>query len=666
MTETTPFDPDAILRAAIALQNAGRLPDAAELYRELVRHYPEHLQLLNVLGTLELQMGEAKKCILLLGRSLGFNPNQPGVLFNRGLGLIALGCFDEALDSFEKSTALDPSDADVWRKLADVQIRMGKSGAALESFTRVIALQPQAAAYYDRGTVLLHLSHPVEALTDFAKALELRPDYVEAHVNSGIALMRLNRLDNALAAFDAAIGYMGSCAAAHLNRGHVLEKLGRRQDALQAYDKAAILDPSDASAHYNRACLLVGAKLYEEALVALDTAIRLEPRHSEAYNNRGNVLIALGRLEDALASLDRAIALNPKNAEAYTNRGNVLRELNRPEESVVSYDKALAIIPDYAEALANKAISLLQLGDFINGWKLYEARWKCEIPKRAFLNFSEETLQRFNRTAWLGQENISGRTLIVHAEQGLGDTIQFCRYLPLLKMYGAQVLFEVPEVLHGLVAGLNAGVELLGPKSSLPDFDWHTPLMSLPLIFGTELHSIPAEIPYLSVDPAKAAHWRQKLGVKNVPRIGLAWSGNPEHTNDRNRSMALLQLAPLLALPFEFHALQKEIRPSDARHLADLPMLQTHRTELEDFTDTAALIGEMDLVISVDTSVAHLAGALGKPVWLMLPHVAEWRWLIGREDTPWYPTARLYRQEKRGDWASLIQSIGAALQSATF
>lgn len=664
MTESTPFDPDAILRAAIALQNAGRLPDAAELYRELVRHYPEHLQLLNVLGTLELQMGQAKKCILLLGRSLGFNPNQPGVLFNRGLGLVALGCLDEALDSFEKSAALDPSDADVWRKMADVQMRMGKAGEALESFTHVIALQPQATAYYDRGTVLLHLSHPIEALKDFGKALELRPDYVEAHVNSGISLMQLERLDNALSAFDMAIGYMESCAPAHLNRGQVLEKLGRRQEALQAYDKAAIFDPADAAAHYNRASLLVEAKLYDEALSALDTAIRLEPRHSEAYNNRGNVLIALGRLEDALASLDRAIALNPKNAEAYTNRGNVLRELNRPEESVSSYDKALAIIPDYAEALANKAISLLQLGDFLNGWKLYEARWKCEIPKRAFLNFSEETLQRFNRTAWLGQENIAGRTLIVHAEQGLGDTIQFCRYLPLLKAYGARVLFEVPEVLHGLIATLRADIELLGPKSALPDFDWHTPLMSLPLIFGTEPHSIPAETPYLSVDPAKAAHWHHKLGAKTKPRIGLAWSGNPEHTNDKNRSMPLLQLAPLLSLPLEFHALQKEIRPSDARHLADLPVLHTHRSELEDFTDTAALIGEMDLVLSVDTSVAHLAGALGKPVWLMLTQVAEWRWLIGREDTPWYPTARLFRQETRGDWAALLQTVGAALQAA--
>ncbi|MGB8603414.1 MAG: tetratricopeptide repeat protein [Rhizomicrobium sp.] len=667
MTDTNQSGPDAVLRAAVALQNAGRLPEAANLYRELVRQFPQHLQLLNVLGTLELQMGEAKKCVLLLGRSLGFNPNQPGVLFNRGLGLMGLGCLDEAMDSFEKAVALDPSDIDVWRKLADVQARLGKIMPSLESFSRIIAMQPQSpAGYYDRGTILLRLGRPAEALADFDRALKIRPDYLEAHVNRGTALMNRGRLEESLAAFDAAIALVQGCAPAHLNRGRVLEKLGRGQDALTAYDTAALLDPNDAAAHYNRACLLVGNREYEEALAALDKAVALEPRHGEAYNNRGNVLISLGRLEDALASLDRAIALNPKNAEAYTNRGNVLRELARPDEALASYDRAIALSPDYAEAQANKSISLLQAGNFAEGFKLYEYRWKCEVPRRAFLNFSASMVRHFDQSAWLGREDIAGKTLLVHAEQGLGDSIQFCRYIPLLKKTGARLLFEVPDALRSLMGSLKTDAELVGPGSVLPPFDWHTPLMSLPLIFGTKLDTVPADVPYLAADKAKTILWRRMLGEKQRPRIGLAWSGNPEHTNDHNRSIPLEILAPLLRLPFSFYALQKDIRPADARLLAAMPELKVQRARLDDFSDTAALVEQMDLVISVDTSVAHLAGALGKPVWLMLTAVAEWRWLVGRDDSPWYPSARLLRQENRGDWPGLIQTIADRLMQGDF
>lgn len=658
------LNPDAMLQQAVRLHNAGELTGAADIYRQLLRQFPSHVQLLNVLGTLELQRGEAKKCVLLLGRSLGLSPEQPLVLVNRAVALQLLGRVDEALEALGKAVALDAENADAWHKRAGLLVATGHTEEALICYGRVLALQPQnAAACYDRGTVRLHQGQLIEAVADFDRALAVDPAYLHARINRGSALLDLGRSAEALADFDRALSQEETCAEAHLNRGRVLEKLERGDEAMVAYERAIALNPALPSAHYNLGVLLIQKKKYDLALAAMDRTIALDPRYGDAYNNRGNVLISLDRLDEALASLNRAIALNPKNASAHTNRGNVLRDLGRNNEAILSYDRAIAVDPDHAEAYANKSISLLQAGNFTEGWKLYEWRWKCEGPREAFRKFSTATVYQFDETIWHG-EAAEGKTLLVHAEQGLGDTLHFCRYVSMLPARGLKVLFEVPDALRPLMQHLpgvaQGNITLVGLHKKLPPFDLHCPLMTLPFAFGTTVETIPAHIPYLQSDPEKEALMAARLGEKTRPRVGLVWSGNPDHSNDRNRSIALSRLAPLFALPFEFHALQKVIRPSDAAALAASGM-RSHCDVLNDFSDTAALVRAMDLVIAVDTSVAHLAGALGAPLWLMLTCVAEWRWMENRPDSPWYPSAELFRQPARGDWEGVAETVAERL-----
>lgn len=309
------------------------------------------------------------------------------------------------------------------------------------------------------------------------------------------------------------------------------------------------------------------------------------------------------------------------------------------------YDQAISIQPDYADAYWNKALLKILSGDYPTGWALYEWRWQ---------SMQKEHVRKFDQPLWLGDQPLAGKTLLIYPEQGLGDFIQFCRYALLLQTMAGKVIIETPAPLLALLTTLNGEFTLVEQGRPLPDFDLQCPLMSLPYAFKTTLATIPGTTPYLAVDQYKHRWWRERLGEKTAVRIGLVWSGGRGYKNDHNRSIPLKQLVPLLALPLEFHALQKEIRQDDAVVLADFENLHCHQQYLADFTDTAALMAEMDLVISVDTSVAHLAGAIAKPVYILLPFNLDYRWLLDRADSPWYPTATLLRQQRAGDWTGVI------------
>jgi tetratricopeptide (TPR) repeat protein len=484
----------------------------------------------------------------------------------------------------------------------------------------------------------------------FAQALPL----ADAHLNRGVLLKERGQNAAALASFDQAIGINPTLAPAFSNRGVVLSDLRQFEAALASYDRAIAIDPTLASAHSNRAAVLMALHRWEPALASCDRAIALKPDYADAHSNRGNALKGLARWPEALRSYDRALELRPNFAEAHANRGSVLADLGRWQEALSSYGHAVALRPDFAEARFNRAVVSLLLGDF-RGWVDYEWRWLNENGK----TFKER--RQFSRPLWLGNGSIAGKRILLHAEQGLGDTLQFCRYVKLVADLGAQVIFEVQPPLEELLGALEGVAQLVAKGALLPDFDCHCPLLSLPLAFNTQLGSIPSARGYLDGDAALVAGWQSRLGQKTGPRIGLVWSGNPRNSNDRYRSIALAELIQGLPGEFQYYCLQKDIREADQRTLDSSPGILNFANDLN-LRSTAALCALLDAVICVDTSVAHLSGALGRRTLIMLPHNADWRWLLDRDDSPWYSSATLYRQERLGDWGIVLQRLTADLR----
>lgn len=435
-----------------------------------------------------------------------------------------------------------------------------------------------------------------------------------------------------------------------------LHRCGRLAEAAAEYRQLLAASPDEPQLLLGLGTLLLQSGELDRGLALIDRLLVAVPRHPIALSNRGNALRALGRPAEALASYDRAIAAKPDYAGAYYNRGALLHDLRRFGEALRDYDRAIALSPDFADVHWNKALLDLISGNYEEGWRLYEWRWKG--PQK-------DAVRSFTQRPWLGGEPLQGRRILLHAEAGLGDTIQFCRYAPLVAALGAQVVLEVPAPLQNLVSTLKGTHEVVKRGDPLPAFDLHCPLMSLPLAMKTTVATIPARVPYLFADPAKVDDWRRRLGPRSRPRIGLAWSGSSIYKNDRERSVPLGLLTEPLALPVEFHVLQKDIRPEDLSALERLDQVRVQADRLNDFSDTAALLEMMDLVISVDTSVAHLAGAMGKEVWILLPFLPDHRWFLDRIDSPWYPTATLLRQSRPGDWPGVMAELARRLASFT-
>jgi tetratricopeptide (TPR) repeat protein len=531
------------------------------------------------------------------------------------------GQFGEADRLARTIIGIEPDHFDALHLVAFIDMQQGRFDEALAGYDRALAVRPDDAhALYNRGVALHLLQRFDAALASYDRALALQPDYAEALSNCGVTLYELQRFDAALASYDRALAARPDFAEALSNRGNTLQALQRFDAALASYDQAL--------------------------------AVRTD--YAEALSNRGVTLHRLQRFEEALASYDRALAVQPDYAQALSNRGNTLQELKRFDAALANYDRALALQPDYAEAHFNKSLLQLLKGDFDAGWRDYEWRWKNQNLKL--------TKRDFAQPLWLGETAIAGKTILLHSEQGFGDTIQFCRYAPLVAARGARVLLEMPALLKDLMASLAGVAELISAKDQYPHFDLHCPLHSLPLALRTRIETIPAHVPYLTAPPQSLRRWSAARGSKHRLRVGIAWSGAPAHRNDVNRSIKLRSLLPLLAIDADFVSLQKDVRADDAAVLRDCSHLVHFANELETFADAAAVIASLDLVISVDTSVAHLAGALAKPVWVLLPFVPDFRWLLDREDSPWYPTARLFRQHAAGDWSAVISRVVLELE----
>lgn len=527
---------------------------------------------------------------------------------------------------------------------------------------------PQAQALYERilkvqpahqpsmqmlGTVAMQTGKFQTAVDWYAKAVERDKRIPELHAQLGFALQELGRLEAAVLAYDQALALNPRMADTFNNRGVALQRLKRTQDAVASYDQAIALRPDYAEAHYNKGSALLTAKQPLAALACLDQAIALRPDYVKAHVNRGVAWQQSQRPDTALACYDEALGHNPYYPEAHFNRGGALQALRRLDEAIASYDHAIALRPDYPDAYLFKSTALLLQGDFARGWGLYEWRWKTEdgLPR----------VRAFTQPLWRGDEPLRGKRILLHGEQGLGDMLQFCRYAKLAAAEGAHVILEVPRSLASVLQGLEGVAEMVVGGEPLPDFDCHCPLLSLPLAFHTDMATIPRAPAYLQSPAHAVRDWEQRLGPRSAPRVGIVWSGNPQHAIDYNRSMPLELFVRCLPEGWECFSLQKEVRAEDRAALQAQSRIRHFGDALTDFSDTAALCSLMDVVVSVDTSVAHLSAALGRPTWILLPFVPDWRWLLDREDSPWYPTVKLYRQPADTDWPSVLAQVASDL-----
>jgi hypothetical protein len=480
----------------------------------------------------------------------------------------------------------------------------------------------------------------------YEEILRRQPSHHDAPHLLGVILVQTHRAELGVAMIGKAIKLNPRAAGAHNNLGMGLLALERFEEAVVSYGKAIVLDPGYAEAYNNRGNALRAMRRCEEALVSYDKAIALKPDYAEAHNNRGAALYDLRRYEVGLASYNKAIALNRNYAAAYSNRGVTLRDLRCYEEALISFDKAIALRPGLADGQWNKSVCLLQLGRFERGWAQYEWRRKLDPPL---------TSRAYKQTLWLGKADVAGKTVFLHWEQGFGDTIQFCRYAKLVKALGAQVMMSVQDAVFHLLRQMEPAIQILGERQEPSAFDYHCPLMSLLLAMGTTLETMPSEPRYLAADARLRAEWAARLPLQCKPRIRLVWRGRASHKDDRNRSMDLAALLPALRDDAEWICLQKKLNTEDATLLARGG--GSTLLDLRDFSDTAALVDLVNLVITVDTSVAHLAGAMGKPVWILLAYNSDWRWLADRRDSPWYPSARLFRQQEIGNWGDVISQV---------
>jgi len=536
--------------------------------------------------------------------------------------------------------------------------RAGRLHEAQALYRQVLSCQADHAdALHLLAVVTSQLGKPEDAADLIRRAIALNPAAGHYFSNLGMVLAMTGQLDEAITAFERALALGPHVPEAHNNLANVLRDTGRLQKAIVGYRRTLALRPDYVEAMYNLAAALQLNDQLDEAADLLKTAIALRPSYPEAFNSLGDVLRERGRPEEAIAAFRKAVALRPQFVEACNNLGLALQEAGLFDEAVEVLRRACALSPELAEPRFALATALLARGDFEQGWPLYEARWrmKSRAPEPAFV-----------QPRWDGS-SLAGRRILLHGEQGLGDIIQFIRYVPLVRDRGGVCIVLCPPELRRLLEGQCGIEQVVDDGETRPPFDVHCPLLSLPGLLGTTLQTIPAQVPYLRPDEALATLWQDRLSHEPPAlKVGLNWAGSPLPRHNRHRSMPLATLAPLADVTgVRFYSLQK----GNASHEANSPpagmQLVNWSDDLHDFADTAALISALDLAITIDTSVAHLAGALGQPAWVMLVRAPDWRWMLSRDDSPWYPKMRLFRQSQDRDWNNVVDQIARELRALT-
>jgi tetratricopeptide (TPR) repeat protein len=585
-------------------------------------------------------------------------PRSAASFYEDGLRHHAAGRHLDARLCCLRALAHDGAHADALHLMGVLSLGEKQYEQAEAWLSRAVGHDPKAQYLTSLGTALLLQQRHHEAVQVFDKAVQLKPDDADLWKNLGLALVEAGRPSEAILTFRQAL----ELNPRHWDAAHraalLLYQAERYDETLACLNACHELQPQHFSTVYMRADALQKLKRFDEALADHLRAHALDPGSADVCYSIGNVLRLLHRHQEAIDWYDRSIALRPDFTAAFGNKAVTLAEAGRFEQAAATYGQAIAANPEDAAAKWNLALLQLLRGDFAAGWTGQEARWDVAST-------SSSQYPRFTQPKWLGTEPVADKTVLAFANEGFGDVIQFVRYLPMLAARGARVILVVPAPLCSLLSAIEGITQCLPTTArELPDCDFHAPLSSLPLAFGTRLDTIPAQKCYLPRSPAERVRaWDARFGAHEKLRVGLVWSGNPNHNNDRNRSLPLRLFTRLLDLDAQFVSLQKDPRPDDLAQLREHPEIVDPAPDIADFTDTAALIACLDLVIAVDTSVAHLAAALGCATWILLPYLPDWRWLLDRDDSPWYPTARLFRQTETRDYADVIARVRSELEA---
>lgn len=717
-----------LLNEGLVLHRKGDLIKAKTLYESALHELPDYVDALILLGVLETQSKDYLAAAAMIEHAIKINPNSATAYYNYGISLIGLGRLQDAIVNYDKAIFLKPNFVEAYSNRGNALRALNRFNDAIASYDMAIAIKPDyPEAHNNRGITLKLLNRLSEAISSYDEAIVLKRDYAEAYNNRGNTFAELGQFDMAIENYDAAIALNPRYADAYLNRANVLLKLHRFNDvlincdvaiarglegsdlhnfrgialaalsnfsdALSSYNKAIELRPHGAEAYNNRGLALAALNQFDQALASYNVSLSIKPHYAEAFNNRGNLFLSMNIYGKALDDFNIAIALKTGYADAYNNRGNSFLALNQPLEAVNNYDKAIALKPnfadaynnrglalveemqmldaiasfemaicintDFADAYWNKALALLTVGNFREGWELYEWRWKKNDTVANRLNFSAPL--------WLGREPLNQKTILLHSEQGLGDTIQFCRYVKLVKALGARVILLVPKPLMRLLEGLSDVDVVLGQGSTLPKFDYYCPLMSLPFAFKTSLETVPCHFPYLTISENKVNEWKAYIGNSGF-KIAICWQGKAEGRVDIGKSFRIdlfegiskIKGVRLISLQKNFGVAQLDELPAGMK----VERLPSNFDENDNaFIDSAAVMHCVDLIITNDTSLTHLGGALGLKTWLPLKYVPDWRWMLHRNDSPWYPNHRLFRQKKPDAWDEVFEEMKNQLNS---
>ncbi|WP_271583367.1 tetratricopeptide repeat protein [Bradyrhizobium sp. CCBAU 45389] len=655
--EVLKADPDhvpALHLAAVAAFVSDRAAEGAALLGRIFSVDPEHALALVTLGDALAVKGEQEGAVAAFRRALVRRPDDAGLHNKLGVALGELARFDEAEAAYRRALALDAHLTRACFNLAVVLAEQGRLAEAEEAYRAVIAREPShRGVWLNLGNLLVDQARLEEAEAAYRRALAEDPDDPGLLCNLGEVLYRRGLLGDAIVQYRRAITLAPDNAPALRLLGLVLHEAGHLQEAAEIYRRSFARDPSDHVIASNLGACLSELGALDEAIASCEHALLLKPDHAPAWTNLGIIFEKQEYAADAVAAHRCAVVADPDYAKGHANLAVALRNAGEIDEALAVSHRAIALDPEQPLAQYNHAHFLLMNGHFAEGFDAYRWRRKCKT-----LSDGDPV---FDEPEWQG-EPLEGRTLLLFAEYGLGDALHFVRYVPMVTAKGGRIILQVQPALAVLLRQL-PDVTVIPRGAPLPPFDLQLPLMSLPRIFGTTLDTIPADVPYLHPDPARLSRWRAALGEVTALKVGVVWAGNARHKGDRQRSLSAEAMLPRLAMPgVQLYSLQKEPRPEDAAVLAALgPDIIDLAPALGDFADTAAAVAALDLVVAVDTSVAHLAGALGRTVWMLTPYALDWRWLRDRDDSPWYPTMRLFRQRSPREWDDPLLRLSAAL-----
>jgi len=638
---------------------AGQLAEAEQSYRQAISAYPENAKALYKLGFTLKELGRTNEAIQVLTKAAICDPSVADIWFISSECLRATDALQcpQCITHLQRCLRIDPTFEAAYSSLVGLFLSQQRFDEAAAVLSAAIGHFPDSLEFnFLLGNIRFEQRHFAEAIVRFKAVVVIQPENDHAYGNLAQALEKFGNLHDAAKTIRHACTLNPDAAEWPMNEGFIAQSDERFDDAIASLQRAIALRPNYPEAHANLGSVYQKKRQFNLAESSYREALRINPASAELHFNLGSVLFDQLQYDAAIEAYRTALKLNPSHDRALLNLASAYVTLRQFPDALANIDTVIANRPDHADAHWNKAVLLLLLGDFQNGWREYEYRWKTTTIQEQW---------QFTRPQWSGREDIQGKTIFLYAEQGIGDTIQFVRFVDAVKQKGANIVLQVQPPLLRLLGSLKSIDRILSLNDVPGDlsFDYQCPIMSLPFALGTQLQTVPAKVPYIEAPKDRIAHWREKLPSSSTPRVGFVWAGNPTHKNDHNRSMSLQTLTPLLGIAGpNFFSLQKEVPKADRDLFDTLHSLRDLSPNLTDFAETAAIISHLDLVITVDTSVAHMAGALGIPVWIMLPENPDYRWLLDRSDSPWYPSARLFRQSAAGNWGKVIEAIGANLR----